>query len=191
MKLMSPPSYDAYRLAQRQKFRKKRNRVWVRDCEWDFLADSIRQHASEVRKGLCHGVRKGMECNKLSELLEIPVIGTEIAKIRQDRVVGNWDFHQTKPEWDGQFSFVYSNSLDHSYDPHLALAMWTTQLHFGGIIVLHWGEDDAEPSSPADCFGASCDEYAGLLGIYCSRIRTIPTPKQNRALVIGTCDFRL
>jgi hypothetical protein len=128
-----------------------------------------------------------VECDKLSEILEIPVIGTEIGHTRRERVIANWDFHRTKPEWNERFSFVYSNSLDHSYDPSLALATWATQLHLGGVMILHWAEEDAEPTSPEDCFGASIDEYAALLGVHCSDVQTISSPvrRRNRTLIIG------
>jgi len=187
MKLLPPSSYAAYRAGQRRKYRRKRNHVWINRREWDFLAKTIRECAGELIQGICHGVRKGIECDRLSELLEIPVIGTEIGNPKWHRVVSNWDFHKTKPEWNEQFSFVYSNALDHSYDPSLALATWATQLHVNGIMVLHWATDDLEPSSSEDCFGATLEEYSQLVGVHCSDVRLVPSPvkKGNRTLVVG------
>lgn len=72
------------------------------------------------------------------------VLGTDISpmiaeKAKQRGVeVIEWDFHKVKPAWIGKASFVYTNALDHSYDPVMAIQKWLSCLTCGGILILEW-----------------------------------------------------
>ena len=70
----------------------------------------------------CHGTRQGFEQKWFSKNLECKVIGTEISDNANDyKNTIEWDFHNVKKEWIGSVDFIYSNALDHSYDPNKCL----------------------------------------------------------------------
>ena len=81
-------------------------------------------------------------------------MGTEIsetAKNFQNTI--QWDFHKIKPEWLGAADFVYSNALDHSYDPPLCLNQWMLCLKDDGICIIEHSSGH-ENSNELDPFGA-------------------------------------
>lgn len=118
--------------------------------------------------GLCHGVRSGRENKILGELLNCPVIGTEIGdKFGYPECTIQWDMHDIKEEWIGKCDLIYSNSLDHSYDPIYCLNQWAKCLKPTGVIILQFGhylhfekEDLNEKIySPGDPFNAPISIY--------------------------------
>eukprot|EP00236_Picocystis_salinarum_P005865 CAMPEP_0113929672 /NCGR_PEP_ID=MMETSP1159-20121227/5488_1 /TAXON_ID=88271 /ORGANISM="Picocystis salinarum" /LENGTH=178 /DNA_ID=CAMNT_0000930297 /DNA_START=156 /DNA_END=689 /DNA_ORIENTATION=- /assembly_acc=CAM_ASM_000767 len=76
--------------------------------------------------GICHGTRRGLEQRIFRDLLpNSNVFGTEISDTATNfEHTIQWDYHLKKPEWEGHFDFIYSNTLDHSYDPQLAVDVW-------------------------------------------------------------------
>ena len=68
-----------------------------------------------------------------------------------------------RPEWKNKFDFVYSNSLDHSYDPGLALEVWASCLKLGGILYLEHTDDHNGNIDFADCFSADFEHYKKLV----------------------------
>lgn len=86
---------------------------------------------------MCHGTRNGFEQGFLNRIQNFDVIGTDISptdiKFPKSEV---WDFHDEKIEWIGAFDFVYSNSLDQSWNPKLALTTWLNQIKTGGIVII-------------------------------------------------------
>ena len=72
-----------------------------------------------------------------------------------------------KPEWLGSVDFVYSNALDHSYDPVLAVNHWMSCVskrgEGGALFVHHTWQHTKRATSMMDPFGASYTEYIGLL----------------------------
>jgi len=59
-----------------------------------------------------------------------------------------------RPEWDGKADIVYSNSLDHAYDPAQALRAWARSVREGGVILLEKASDsDPRGVSDLDPFG--------------------------------------
>ena len=110
-------SYDHYRRAQQLTNEAKRDSVWVRDPEIDFISRIIAARMPQVTFGICHGVRNGHEVERFRRLLKCDVIGTEISSSAEQYAhVIEWDFHDVKDEWLNSVDFIYSNSLDHSYD---------------------------------------------------------------------------
>ncbi len=64
--------------------------------------------------------------------------------------------------------FIYSNALDHSYDPRHCLDSWMRCLVRDGICILHWGPGHnnvagSPECSKADCFQASLKEYHSMI----------------------------
>src|SRR5882672_5723027 len=117
--------YQRYRQVQIEGNRRKLDRVFVQQENIVFLAEYIRQRLGEPKFGICHGTRRGLEQKWFRESLRCEVIGTEISDTASefpDTI--QWDFHEVKPEWIDRTDFVYSNSLDHSYDPEKCLNAW-------------------------------------------------------------------
>ena len=65
-----------------------------------------------------------------------------------------WDFHDENPDWLGKFDFVYTNSLDQSWKPKLALSTWLNQIKNDGIVIIeHSIYHSPEHAGEGDPFG--------------------------------------
>jgi len=65
------------------------------------------------------------------------IIGTEISHTATDfPMTSQWDFHNENPEWVGLFDIVYSNAIDHSYNPTQVLTTWRNQLDVTGTLYI-------------------------------------------------------
>lgn len=149
--------YLRYRSIQNEGNRTKIDKCWVHRENVTFLSDYLLSQMSDIRFGLCHGTRRGLEQQWFRERLGCEVIGTEIADTAtQFPHTIQWDFHEVKPEWVGAADFIYSNSLDHSYDPGLCLNRWMSCLRPGGICIIeHTAVDEPQYATDLDPFGAS------------------------------------
>jgi hypothetical protein len=147
--------YVAYKRSQTEANHRKINLVWAREDDIAWLA-SIINHRGEPKFGLCHGTRRGVEQAWFSKRLGCRVIGTEISDTAtQLPSTVQWDFHNANPEWTGKANFVYSNALDHAYDPELALNTWMAQLNPLGVCVIeHSKWHSPKGASQTDPFGA-------------------------------------
>jgi hypothetical protein len=149
--------YERYRRVQTEGNKIKLDYVWARRENIAFLADYIRKSIGQPRFGICHGTRRGKEQEWFREYLRCEVIGTEISDTaEQFPHTIRWDFHEARPEWLGSVDFIYSNSLDHSYDPEKCLNVWMSCLRSGGLCVVEHSSDD-EGSSEIDPFGAGIE----------------------------------
>lgn len=102
----------------------------------------MNKNIKNIKFGLCHGTRRGDEQKSLSKSLGIPVLGTDIANSAKNfENTIQWDFHEIKDEWIDNTSFIFTNSLDHAYDPIKALGNWMKCLHVTGCIYLEMGLD--------------------------------------------------
>jgi SAM-dependent methyltransferase len=123
---------------------------------------ALRQHLGySPRAGLCHGVRTGREQAWFSEILNCTVLGTDISPSASDfDNTVRWDFHEEREEWNGAFDFVYSNSLDHAYDPTKAIRVWLKQLREGGLLLVELSEmHRPEWSTKVDPFGIDLEYF--------------------------------
>lgn len=146
--------YGRYKQVQIEGNNLKLNYVWARPENIAFLAGYIREVIGQPTFGICHGTRRGKEQEWFRKHLECEVIGTEISETAQQFPhTICWDFHEAKPEWLGAVDFIYSNSLDHSYDPEKCLSVWIDCLKKGGLCIIEHSSDD-EGSSETDPFGA-------------------------------------
>lgn len=182
-------TYDAYVAAQLRTNEVKRDRVWVLNEELELLAATIRQHVPSPKLGLCHGVRNGAEVRKLRELLNCEIWGTEISPSAADfEYVIQWDFHQVKPEWVGQVDFIYSNSLDHSFDPQGCLKAWLSCLSPRGVALIHWSQEHDHTDfgkNGSDCFQATRQGYRTLIDSVGTLEHIVETsPQDARCLMI-------
>jgi len=148
--------YERYKNVQIQHNKRKIEKVWADKPTLTVVAEYLRSHVPTIIGGLCHGTRRGYEQAELSAQLGCAVLGTEISDTANDFPnTVQWDFHESKPEWTGQFSFVYSNSLDQAFDPKRALAAWTDQLRPDGLLFIeHSMSHSSSGAGEMDPFGA-------------------------------------
>ena len=130
------------------------------------IADYIRAHVPLSKKfALCHGVNHGFEVQAFrDEFPGVEVLGTELAPMtaKMSQWTINWDFHVVKPEWRHNADFVYSNALDHSPNPKLAVTQWMQEVAPHGVLILEWSEhfSGSGRTSVTDVFGTT---FAGLI----------------------------
>jgi SAM-dependent methyltransferase len=153
----SRPDLDAYRVEQERGNRAKLHQVWTNEPNLRFLCDWVFEHGYRPKFVVCHGTRNGFEQRVLSSILDCEVIGTEIsATAAEFPMTIHADFHDVRPEWDRKADIVYSNSLDHAYDPAQALRAWARSVRDRGFIVLDKASDsDPHGVSDLDPFGIS------------------------------------
>lgn len=99
------------------------------------ISKYIKKNLPNYKFGICHGTRRGDEQKYFKKYLKIDVIGTEISHTAvkfPDTI--QWDFHDIKDEWLAGVCFIFSNSLDHSYDPIFCLNQWMRCIRPGGKI---------------------------------------------------------
>ncbi len=155
--------YDKYREAQIAGNYKKLDNVWVREENVEFLANYIRETVGDVRFGICHGTRRGKEQEWFIKYLGCDVIGTEISDTaEQFPNTIQWDFHDVKPEWIDATDFIYSNSLDHSYDPEKCLNAWMSCVTPRGVCILEHSSGH-ERAHKTDPFGAHVSQMPFLI----------------------------
>ena len=133
--------YEQYRVLQETKATRERDVVCVTEKNIEFLADYLKRHLDNIRFGLCHGTKHGKEQAWFIKYLRgnVDVVGTEISAFAN--TIPNtvhWDFHETKPEWLESADFVYSNALDHAYDPRKAIEAWMNCVRPGGYCIVEW-----------------------------------------------------
>lgn len=155
--------YERYREIQTSGNKRKLDKVWAVEENIAFLAEYIRRRSPEPQFGLCHGTRRGKEQEWFRKHLGCEVLGTEISDTAtQFAHTIQWDFHDVKPEWVDAVDFIYSNSLDHSYDPNKALDAWMRCVRPDGVCLLEHTSRH-EHATELDPFGASIDEMPGLI----------------------------
>jgi SAM-dependent methyltransferase len=132
-------SYEEYRQTQITHNIRKIKDVWADEATLELLCGELRKDipGEGVLSGICHGTRNGFEQNFISTQPGFEAIGTDISATAKDfeRSV-QWDFHDVREDWEGKFDFVYSNSLDQSWNPRSALVTWLNQLKPGGRLVI-------------------------------------------------------
>jgi SAM-dependent methyltransferase len=155
--LHSYESYKHYRDTQIAHNIRKLKNVWADDATLDLMCGELRKErpGESVISGICHGTRNGFEQNHISSQQGFEAIGTDISETARnfDRSV-HWDFHDVNSDWVGKFDFVYSNSLDQSWNPRSALVTWLDQLRPDGTLVIeHTEAHGPAGASEMDPFG--------------------------------------
>lgn len=174
---------DEYRRVQIEGNKRKIRQVWAREENIEFLSQYLQKSLGSVGFGICHGTRRGLEQGWFRKYLDgCEVIGTEISDTATEFPhTIQWDFHEAKPEWLGATDFIYSNSLDHSYDPESCLNTWMRCIRPGGICILEHGRAHGPGgASQLDPFGAELAVMPYLIarwgrGEYCVR-EVLPAP---------------
>jgi len=133
-------SHDEYKAVQIKHNKLKLNHIWADKKILKFIANSVINDFQEKSKilGICHGSRNGFEQNFLNTFNnKLDVIGTDISDSVLDFENSIlWDFHDVNPDWSQKFDFIYSNSIDQSWKPSLALTTWLNQIHDKGYVFI-------------------------------------------------------
>lgn len=167
MKIFQYDSYNDYVKIQTAhniyKLNKKPGLHWIKGNEVDAIVNYIQKNIPNATFGICHGVRNGWEVEAFRKKLKINVIGTEISHtaVEFPNVI-QWDFHKVKDEWVAGVDFIYSNSLDHSYDPEYCIDQWMSCLKKDGLCFIEWSVSDNKKANKVGCFCASENEYKSL-----------------------------
>ena len=157
--------YDRYRQIQINRNKHSIEKVWVVEENIAFLAEYIKSVVGAPRFGICHGTRRGKEQEWFRKYLGCEVIGTEISDTASHFPhTIQWDFHETKAQWIDSTDFIYSNALDHSYDPKKCLDAWMSCLRAGGLCILeHSSAHGPQATSDTDPFGAEIFQMPYLI----------------------------
>ena len=150
-------SYKEYRDLQIYHNKRKINKVFA-DRHTSRVGNTLLNlfNDEDQIKGICHGSRNGFEQNFLNDFSnKIKVIGTDISDIAKDYENSiQWDFHDQNKDWISANSFVYSNSLDQSWQPKVALKTWLDQLKPNGVLILEYtaaqGPEGADKVDPLE-----------------------------------------
>ena len=167
MKIYKYSSYEDYKKTQIFYNKKKIDKVWADEKTLRILSEYLKKNIkSEKLKGICHGSRNGFEQKCfLNEIPNLEIIGTDISETAlnyENSVVH--DFHDIKQDWIGFFDFVYSNSLDQSYDPKQALNVWLDQVKKDGFVIIeHSDQHSVAASGKMDPFGVETNFFPYLL----------------------------
>ena len=155
-------SYEEYKESQIKLNKKKIDLTFADENTLRKVSDIVKESVNNQKNvpdkifGICHGSRNGFEQNLLKKIIpNSEVIGTDISDSAlkfKDTV--EWDFHDQKDEWLGKFDFVYTNSLDQSWKPKLALSTWLDQIKDDGVLIIeHTIYHSPEHSNEGDPFG--------------------------------------
>lgn len=157
--------YTKYVKDQTEVNEKKINRVFEYEQNIQMLCMHLKKHLEKIEFGICHGTRRGKEQTWFKKYLNCNCIGTEISYTAAefpDTI--HWDFHDLKPEWFDKFDFLYSNSLDHSFDMKYCLAQWAKSIRKDGLIIINGTTAHTSLiKSKGDVNGYSKDELITLM----------------------------
>ena len=184
VKIHKYKDYNEYRETQIFYNKKKIDKVWADEITLEKISDLLKDRIkTSIIKGICHGSRNGFEQNFFNEKKDgFEVIGTDIsdtAKDYKDSVVH--DFHNEKKEWINNFDFVYSNSLDQSFDPKKALEVWLNQIKEKGFIIIeHSDQHGVISSGKMDPFGVEANFFPYLLSEWFGHLISIEIIKGSK-----------
>ena len=151
-------SYEEYARVQIHWNKIKINNIWADEGTLNRVRDILIGEFGDASKinGICHGTRNGFEQNFLRSLSKnFDVIGTDISETAKDYDNSvQWDFHDVNSAWNGNQDFIYTNSLDQSWQPHVAVETWLSQLKENGILIIeHTEAHGPSGASEMDPFG--------------------------------------
>jgi SAM-dependent methyltransferase len=161
--------YNQYKNIQEQGNLEHLDSVWAIEDNIKFLSHYLTSnYCGKINFGICHGTRNGKEQEWFRKYLNTDVIGTEIsqsATLFPNTI--QWDFHNVKDEWINNVDFIYSNALDHSYDPQKCLNTWINCLKPGGFCILeHSHLHSPEGVTKLDPFGADIQVMPFLIALW-------------------------
>lgn len=155
--------YEQYKRIQIEANKRKIESSWVKKENVKFLSKYLKNNVKNLQFGICHGTRQGFEQEWFSKYLECKVLGTEISdNANEYKNTIEWDFHNVKKEWIASVDFIYSNALDHSYDPNKCLNAWMSCIREDGLCIIEHTSSH-ETSNSTDPFGAKISKMPFLI----------------------------
>ena len=177
-------NYEEYKQTQIYFNKQKIDKVWADKDTLKIISDFLKQNIeSNAIKGLCHGSRNGFEQNFFNkEISGAKVIGTDISETAKDfKDSFIHDFHEEKKDWINNFDFVYSNSLDQSYDPKKALKTWLNQIKKERFIIIeHSDQHGVVASGKMDPFGVEANFFPYILTEWFGHLISIEIIKSTK-----------
>mmetsp|Transcript_82055 Transcript_82055/g.265937 ORF Transcript_82055/g.265937 Transcript_82055/m.265937 type:complete len:357 (-) Transcript_82055:186-1256(-) len=176
--------YEAYAKAQREKTNRELHVRFATERVLESVSMYLKRHFSTsngMRKclwGLCHGAKTGEEVRVLRQKLQEgrgpscnendAVLGTDISLEAAKASMGDviqFDFHLVNMDWKGVWDFIYTNTLDHAYDPPRALVGWRWSLrNSNSVLVIHRSTfHNTMHIDGSDVYGGSIGDYCSLL----------------------------
>jgi hypothetical protein len=151
-------SYEEYKRIQVHFNKVKLNNVFADEATLIRVKNILFDEFGKKKKifGICHGSRNGYEQNFLRKLSsKLQVIGTDISETAKNYDNSfQWDFHVTNNDWKGSMDFIYTNSLDQSWQPDVAVETWLSQLKLNGLLIIeHTEVHGPAGASEMDPFG--------------------------------------
>jgi len=166
MKLFKYKNYEEYLALQIETNKRKIHRVWAGKKEIKKISVYIKDNIPNPQFGICHGSRNGWEVEAFRKALGIEVIGTDISPTAiQFHHMIQFDFHKIKDEWIDNVDFIYSNSLDHSYDPEMCLDQWMKCIKLTGFCFIEWSPAHGDVPDADDPFGGTILDYRNMISI--------------------------
>lgn len=161
MKVYEYESYEQYKELQIAANKQKLHAVWCSES----TIEKIHEMYPDVKSVLCHGARNGREVEFfINQYPDACVSGTDISPTANEfSNMFEWDFHDRKEEWVGQWEMIYSNSFDHSYSPEKCLKTWTDQLTENGILCVELMVEENNTSSRMDPLQISKGEFLAIV----------------------------
>ena len=189
-------SYEEYRETQIKWNRIKLERIWAESQVLDLVIERVKKaNGASNLFGLCHGSRNGFEQEYLARSLNGAILGTDISETALDfpnSVVH--DFHDTNEDWVASVDFIYSNSLDQSWNPQLAIRVWVEQLKIGGLLFVEMSEGHSpRQASKMDPFGVKPEYFAYLLTQWVGHkisVEVVASSKQSPPMPIWLYEIR-
>jgi len=186
-KIYKYKDYEEYKQTQIYYNKKKIDKIWADENSLKIISNFLKENIqSDKIQGLCHGSRNGFEQKCFNkEISNSEVIGTDISETAnnfENSIVH--DFHIEKKEWIENFDFVYSNSLDQSYDPEKALNVWLNQVRKNSYVIIeHSDQHGVISSGKMDPFGVEANYFPYLLTEWFGHkisLRIIRSVKKNK-----------
>lgn len=150
MKRWPQQSRAEYEAIQRSRTAAKWTLNGITREEVEWIRDALGPWP-DVGPILCLGVRNGLEVDLFREVFGVEVQGVELHPqgVRPDVWVGSFD--AMPAEWAGRFGLLYSNALDHAYDPVETAREWRRVAKPGAWLAL--SVDSAKAPTETDPIG--------------------------------------
>tara|TARA_B100001250_G_C19610972_1_gene704940 strand:+ start:59 stop:811 length:753 start_codon:yes stop_codon:yes gene_type:complete len=167
VKIYKYKNYEEYKKTQIYHNKNKIKYIFSDETTLNSIKEYLlRKISMNNINGICHGSRNGFELHFFNN--SIPnsnIIGTDIsdnASNFKNTIIH--DFHNVKKEWISYFDFVYSNSLDQSYDPKKALKVWLDQIKKDRYLFIELSDQhNVKASGKMDPFGVETFFFPYLL----------------------------
>jgi hypothetical protein len=136
MKIYKYKNYDEYMYNQVEANHQKAHMIFVDKKSINAIYGDLKKQKNPIKNILCHGTRGGAEQRFFKQYYpEAKIIGTEVGYDHAPMTV-KWDFNKENILWKGKMDLVYSNSIDHAFNPYDTLSVWKDQLAPKGKLYL-------------------------------------------------------